>query len=603
MTTLKRFLTAFALVMMPLASTAQSTSALISKGDELFRSYDFKGALEQYGKALKGTMEESQRSAVAEKVILCENGIGMLQYATNPFVVTSKTVARKDFHLWYGHIADGTWAVDQDGELQYYGSDAKLVLSKKNGNGDYDLMATSRINEKEWSLPTTPDGLSSSENEIYPYVTPDGNNLYFSSRGLVGMGGYDLFVSRWDSKSKSWGSPENLGFPFSSPFDDLLFTPTPDGKFSVFASNRACSADSIVIYVLKYDAEPVKSALDDLGQIRSIASLKAGKKRESDGPNRTIAATPGTEEYVAKFEELHSVKDSIRNALSRQASIRSHMETAPESDLKALEIQLRRSEESVMDMQGDMEIISKELQEIEMELLLRGIHVDAGALESALDEAGKEAEPEEELVYEFVRRKAGKAPQLLFEQPEVPEDDYTFKITDKSEIVSDFTIPDGIIYQVQIAVVSKRAAARDFKGVTPIFEKRQSSGKYVYAAGMFHTYDAAQSALSKIKAKGMRDAIIIAMRNGKGISLKQARADEAAGGVSMYRIVIDGYPDGLPTAALASIQKHTSKELAKSSRGGSAIYLLAPFDSRDEALSVAAALAADGVECSVEEIK
>ena len=73
-----------------------------------------------------------------------------------------------------------------------------------------------------WSVPVAEPALStSSGNEIFPLLSSDGKTMYFSSDGFYGVGGYDLYKSIWDESSKSWSAPQNLGFPYSSPADDL----------------------------------------------------------------------------------------------------------------------------------------------------------------------------------------------------------------------------------------------------------------------------------------------------------------------------------------------------------------------------------------------
>jgi hypothetical protein len=92
-------------------------------------------------------------------------------------------------------------------------------------------------------------------------LSPDGKRLYFASDGLFGAGGYDLYVAHWDPQKKSWGQVQNMGFPYSSKGDDLLFYDTPDGRYSVLASNRDCGRDSVVIYVFRQET-PVFRPVD-----------------------------------------------------------------------------------------------------------------------------------------------------------------------------------------------------------------------------------------------------------------------------------------------------------------------------------------------------
>ena len=86
------------------------------------------------------------------------------------------------------------------------------------------------------------------------------------------MGGYDLYEASWDERHKTWGKVRNLGLPFNSPGDDLLFCDTPDGRYSLLVSNRACSKDSVVIYVLRQET-PVYVAVtpDEAAKLSTLA--------------------------------------------------------------------------------------------------------------------------------------------------------------------------------------------------------------------------------------------------------------------------------------------------------------------------------------------
>lgn len=138
----------------------------------------------------------------------------------------------------------------------------QIYWSAKDHEGIRNIYRTEH-QDSLWSVPELiNEQVTSSSDEIYPMLSPDGKQLFFASRGLYGMGGYDLYVSDWDENLKDWGIPVNMGFPYSSPYDDFLFINTADGKYSMFASNRACQADSVDIYVLEFDSMPVRKAID-----------------------------------------------------------------------------------------------------------------------------------------------------------------------------------------------------------------------------------------------------------------------------------------------------------------------------------------------------
>ena len=54
------------------------------------------------------------------------------------------------------------------------------------------------------------------KDEISPFIHPDNLTFYFSSNGHIGMGDYDIFVSRRTDIEQDWGKPKNLGYPINT---------------------------------------------------------------------------------------------------------------------------------------------------------------------------------------------------------------------------------------------------------------------------------------------------------------------------------------------------------------------------------------------------
>ena len=74
------------------------------------------------------------------------------------------------------------------------------------------------------------------EDEDGVFLHPDGQTLYFSSKGHTCMGGFDVFKSTLvDGR---WNKPVNLGWPVNSPDDDLFFVLTANGTTGHFSSVR-----------------------------------------------------------------------------------------------------------------------------------------------------------------------------------------------------------------------------------------------------------------------------------------------------------------------------------------------------------------------------
>ncbi|MCB9184240.1 MAG: PD40 domain-containing protein [Flavobacteriales bacterium] len=99
------------------------------------------------------------------------------------------------------------------------------------------------------------------------FVHPDGKTIYFSSKGHVGMGGYDIYKSTYEGGR--WSKPENLGWPINSPDDDLFFMLTADGAHGYFSSFRADGLGEDDLYEVDLqpaDAEGTEAAPQNLVQ-------------------------------------------------------------------------------------------------------------------------------------------------------------------------------------------------------------------------------------------------------------------------------------------------------------------------------------------------
>ena len=126
----------------------------------------------------------------------------------------------------------------------------------------------------EWTTPARAEGISDASAN-YPYLLPDGTTLYFAQNGAQSLGGYDLFVTRYDAESASFYRAENLGMPFASEADDLLYVIDETYQLGYFVTNRNQPTGQVCIYVFipsktrrTYPTEAYSEQ-----QLRSFASI------------------------------------------------------------------------------------------------------------------------------------------------------------------------------------------------------------------------------------------------------------------------------------------------------------------------------------------
>jgi OOP family OmpA-OmpF porin len=157
----------------------------------------------------------------------------------------------------------GHAALSQDGRMIYFASDMP------GGRGDTDIWYCERQTDGTWGRPVNCGPvINTAEAEAFP--TLNGNVLYYSSKGLPGMGGYDLFCAV-GSKTQ-WQQPKNLKYPANSTNDDFYLT-TADGLNGYLSSNREGGTGSDDVYKFTYIPLPVLTQAPSPGIVTNKNTL------------------------------------------------------------------------------------------------------------------------------------------------------------------------------------------------------------------------------------------------------------------------------------------------------------------------------------------
>ena len=136
---------------------------------------------------------------------------------------------------------DGQGCLSSDGKTLYFAS------TRKGGIGGSDIYMA-EMTDKGWTTPVNlGQGINTPGREMGVFIHPDNQTLYFSSNGHVGMGGYDIYVSRRNPDG-TWGKPENTGYPINSNKDEMSVFINAEGKLAYITSSREGGVGSEDIY-------------------------------------------------------------------------------------------------------------------------------------------------------------------------------------------------------------------------------------------------------------------------------------------------------------------------------------------------------------------
>lgn len=597
-------------------SLAQEEKNQEKQADLLHKKYEFEQALNIYNRLLEQNTDSLQRIELENKIIQVENGLSLLDFVSEPYVVAKQKYGKKEFFLHYPGFADSSWVHISDSlapgtqnsafPVMYFPKGARhIFFSAPDNSGSWNVYTSSLLNDTLWSAPRLlNENITSVGNEFFPVLSADGKSLYFSSNGHSGVGGYDLYVSNWDEEISDWGIPQNMGFPYSSPEDDFLFYNTPDGLYSVFASNRSCSGDSLVVYAMSFENLPLKKSVTPQEALK-IASLplsvdnnksEKGEKKKVEADKTEGILDLGKEaeysQYALAVDKVRKLQQKLTEAIKRQKANRELYNTLTNpDDLVALEKKITEQEVETLALQDEAGAAARQMQNLEMEFLSKGIFIPQVEELDQSAEGQRNESAVEMSGFSFVNNQLGKTPLLMVEQVE-PEVDLSFKIMETESVllgIDDF--PDGLVYQIQLFTLSRPVTVKALKKLSPVFERKISGGRYLYSVGIFRTYDDVLANINKVKKRGFNSATIAAYNDGKAIAVKNARILEKEKEKSAaYQVVIDGYTDALPSEVLTVIRSTTEKDLAKTADGGRVKFVIGPFNKEEEARQLVTAL-------------
>src|SRR5258706_9111117 len=116
-----------------------------------------------------------------------------------------------------------------DGTTMYFASDMP------GGLGGSDIYMV-KYESGTWGTPVSLGAtINTAGNEVFPVIS--GNTLYYSSDGIVGMGGLDIY--RTENTNGPWSPAVNMEYPINSFRDDFGFMPDSTSAMTgYFSSNR-----------------------------------------------------------------------------------------------------------------------------------------------------------------------------------------------------------------------------------------------------------------------------------------------------------------------------------------------------------------------------
>ena len=349
------------------AKVAYNAKEELAKAQALFDAYKFEeaaAALETaIGKAQKAETDHTKETALLDKALLGAEmlpGTERVAFIDSTVVDSKNVLNAMNLSPECGRLAalssivkNADWAKDLAPAPAYVNQFGdKLLLAFPDSNGVKRISSSFKLGNG-WTQPKPLEGMEGMAGaQAFPYLLADGVTLYFAKMDDEGLGGYDLFITRYDSQTKSYLKAENLGFPFNSPANDFFCIIDETLGIGYLATDRNQPQGKVCIYrfipndirenfqVTEDNLEAVRRA----ARIASVTESQKGHSAQIDAALARIQKASATDAagYARAKVRLVINDDTIYTSL---AQFKSPAARRIASDLIQTEAQMRNQQE------------------------------------------------------------------------------------------------------------------------------------------------------------------------------------------------------------------------------------------------------------------
>lgn len=147
---------------------------------------------------------------------------------------------------------NGEYSIEPSASISLDERTLYFSSNREGGYGGFDLYRVVLLPNGRWSdAYNLGPKINTSYDEDAPFIHPDNRTLYFSSKGHIGMGGYDIFKTTIDEANQI-GDITHLGFPINTTTDDIHFVISANGNTGFYSSSKPGGFGEQDIYTINY---------------------------------------------------------------------------------------------------------------------------------------------------------------------------------------------------------------------------------------------------------------------------------------------------------------------------------------------------------------
>ncbi|MDD4108447.1 MAG: hypothetical protein PHH93_06995 [Prolixibacteraceae bacterium] len=226
-----------------------------------------------------------------------------------------------------------------------------------------------------WSKPEyLSQNINSTADENYPFLMLDGITLYFASNNENSIGGYDIFVTRFNSNTNDYLNPDNIGMPFNSIFNDYMYVIDETMNAGWFVTDRYQPENKVVVYQFRNKEEKKYVQTDDIDYLTKAAQLKVFKKTTRKLPDliQDVITLPDTHIHEILFQVNDSISYTNTDQFKSAQALKLWNEwyrLSEELNKKETLLRSLRDAFQISEDESDRKDLAEEIKELEKQVL------------------------------------------------------------------------------------------------------------------------------------------------------------------------------------------------------------------------------------------
>ncbi len=339
-----------------------------------------KEALERLDRFREETAQLQRRVLRTEDVQIIDSLVLPKSEFLSAYHLTQSSGSLKMMHTFFTDLPTGneTLYLNERGDKVYY--------SKESTQLAHDLYTMDKMIDRFGNEQKLPETINGEGHQAYPYVMSDGLTIYFASTGHQSLGGYDLYVTRYNLATDTYLTPNQLNMPFNSPFNDYMMVIDEEKGVGWFASDRFQPDGYVCIYTFL--------------------------------PNPQVTLVESNDEaYIYRRARITSIAESWREGVDYSSLRRVAQQRNSSEQVRSVEFEFILNDEKIYHRLDDFTYsgarsrfsqalgLAKQLEEIKRELKeKRELISNGGATVSPLTSSVLELEKESEILHRQIER-------------------------------------------------------------------------------------------------------------------------------------------------------------------------------------------------------